>query len=88
MTTNRILLFIHCKKCLDEIRSGISGKTSPRDYARNEVGLTEDGIQVWCVRHEMEVFNSASDNFNDIPEADEEWFAKAKLGNPSDANST
>jgi len=36
----------------------------------------------------MEVFNSASDNFNDIPEADEEWFAKAKLGNPSDANST
>ncbi len=50
-TTNEIVSFIHCGKCLNEMPQG----TSPRDWSRNEVGFTELGLQVWCMRHECNV---------------------------------
>jgi len=48
---NKINSFFHCKKCLEELPMG----KSPRDFCRNEVGWTEKGIQVWCIRHEENV---------------------------------
>jgi hypothetical protein len=30
---------------------------SPRDYASLEIGWTDDGLQVWCKRHEIEVIH-------------------------------
>ena len=50
---NEIVRFIHCKKCLDEIPSGVS----PREYAQVEVGFTVPGVQVWCKRHEVNVMD-------------------------------
>lgn len=46
-----IVSFLHCKQCLRDMPNGMS----PREWARNEVGLTPDGIQVWCTRHEKNV---------------------------------
>lgn len=48
---NDILLFWHCAKCSDQVPPELS----LREYANIEVGLTPDGIQVWCKRHEVNV---------------------------------
>lgn len=48
-----IQAFMHCGKCLKELPSG----TSPREYARLEAGWTEQGFQLWCVRHEVNVMH-------------------------------
>lgn len=50
---NKIRVYLHCGKCLEEKPEGIS----PRDYANNEVGWTVKGFQIWCKRHEMNVAN-------------------------------
>lgn len=54
--TNRVVksdikAFIHCKKCCEEKPSDVS----PQEYNWTEVGKTETGFQVWCIRHNMEV---------------------------------
>ncbi len=50
--TNRISLFYHCRRCLDEEPHD----QTPRQWARLEVGKTDNGeMQVWCVRHDIEV---------------------------------
>ena len=51
MVKNKIIMFYHCKKCLDERGEGIS----PRDYASFEFGATKKGFQLWCTRHEENV---------------------------------
>ena len=48
---NHIEQFFHCTKCIKEKPDDIS----PRDWIKNEVGWTTDGMQVWCIRHEMNV---------------------------------
>jgi len=48
---NKIHLYFHCKKCLEELPMGMS----PRDFSRNETGWTKEGIQVWCIRHDENV---------------------------------
>lgn len=50
---NEIKMFMHCKRCLSEMPID----TSPREWARLEVGWTEAGLQVWCTRHEANVIN-------------------------------
>jgi hypothetical protein len=50
---NEIEMFFHCKKCLEELPPD----TSPRDWVRVEVGWSKRGLQVWCVRHEMNVIH-------------------------------
>ena len=50
---NRIKQFFHCRQCLEEIPEGVS----PRDFIHVEVGFTEAGIQVWCVRHEENIIH-------------------------------
>lgn len=48
---NGILLYFHCRRCLEELPSG----TSPKDYQQIQVGWTERGLQIWCIRHNMNV---------------------------------
>ena len=48
---NSIIRFVHCSDCYAEVVDG----GSPREYVRNEVGITAEGIQVWCIRHEQNV---------------------------------
>ena len=45
--------YMHCQQCLQEMPSGVS----PRDWALNEVGFSEIGLQVWCRRHECNVLH-------------------------------
>lgn len=45
--------FFHCSKCITELPSNVS----PRDFSRLEVGWTKKGLQVFCVRHNMNVYN-------------------------------
>ncbi len=51
--TNEIVQFFHCGLCLAELPRG----TSPREYGSLEIGFTPLGIQVWCKRHEVNVFH-------------------------------
>ena len=51
--TNKIKMYLHCKKCLDELPSG----ESPRDYGAFEAGWTKLGLQLWCKRHEKNIMH-------------------------------
>jgi hypothetical protein len=51
--TNRIQAFFHCRKCLEEKPPD----QSPREWIRIEAGYTKEGVQVWCVRHEINVLD-------------------------------
>jgi len=51
MVKNKIQMFMHCKKCLEERGEGMS----PREYASFEFGYTKKGFQLWCTRHEENV---------------------------------
>lgn len=45
-----ILLYLHCKKCLQEKPTGIS----PAKYQQSQAGLSPEGdLIVWCLRHEV-----------------------------------
>ena len=47
-----VSFWMHCKECIKEVPVGMS----PKEYSRQQAGITEDGrIVVWCNRHEMEV---------------------------------
>jgi hypothetical protein len=50
---NRIVMFFNCRRCYEEMPPGVS----PRDWARLEAGWTEIGFQVWCVRHDINLFH-------------------------------
>lgn len=49
--TNEIVMFFHCKTCIEKLPAG----QSPRSWADLEVGFTKIGLQVWCKRHECNV---------------------------------
>ena len=51
--TREIGGFLHCGLCLKEKASSVSAK----EYARLEVGWTKAGLQVWCVRHDVNVIH-------------------------------
>lgn len=50
---NEIVEFAHCKKCVQEKPNGIS----LREWQDNEFGWTNEGFQIWCIRHEKNVAN-------------------------------
>lgn len=50
---NRIQAYFHCQQCLNERPADIA----PRDWSRLSVGWTREGFQVWCVRHDRNVFD-------------------------------
>lgn len=47
--------FMHCAQCLAEWRDGHAPGESPASYARQQVALTADGIQVRCTRHDLNI---------------------------------
>ena len=51
--TNNISLYLHCKKCLEELPEEVS----PSEYSNTQAGWTKKGIQVWCNRHDMDIIN-------------------------------
>lgn len=51
MNDNHIIQYFHCKQCLDELPEDMT----PQAYSHNEVGFTEVGFQVRCIRHDMNI---------------------------------
>jgi cyclophilin family peptidyl-prolyl cis-trans isomerase len=47
--------FINCPQCVEELPDG----QSPAEWARLNVGLTAEGVQVWCVHHDVQVVQIA-----------------------------
>jgi hypothetical protein len=45
--------YMHCARCLEERPPD----ESPKSYARLAVGMTPEGMQVWCVRHDCNVMH-------------------------------
>lgn len=43
--------FLHCRRCLAELPEG----TSPADFARLSVSIDDDGLRVFCERHQLAV---------------------------------
>ena len=55
---DQIKLYQRCQSCqadLDTWTVDPNGDTSPREYGRVEIGYTDDGIQAWCIRHEISI---------------------------------
>ena len=48
---NEIELFFQCAECLKDRPEGMS----PQDYQYSSTGWTEKGLQVWCIRHEINI---------------------------------
>lgn len=48
---NQIETFLHCGRCLREKPPNVS----PREWASIEVGMTPQGMQIWCKRHEVNI---------------------------------
>jgi hypothetical protein len=48
---NKIKSYMHCRLCMFELPED----ASMRDWARLDVGMTPNGLQVWCVRHDVNV---------------------------------
>lgn len=49
--TKQIDSYFHCRLCLKNLPKGVS----PGEYQSIEVGLTKEGFQVWCRRHDANV---------------------------------
>jgi hypothetical protein len=61
-TAKAITRFIHCAACMRELPDD----ESPESYARLSIGITDAGIQVWCVRHDLNVAHLSADDLVDF----------------------
>ena len=52
---NRIKEPVVCQKCFDEFAQGLTDYGSLQQYAALDVGFTDQGIQIWCRRHDVNV---------------------------------
>ncbi len=50
---NSIIQYLHCSMCMRDIPDGVS----PALYQRVNVGFTKIGMQVWCVRHGVNIIH-------------------------------
>lgn len=50
---NNIKRYLHCKLCIDELPKGMS----PQSYASIGVGWSNEGLQIWCERHQVNVLH-------------------------------
>jgi hypothetical protein len=48
---NSIVSYFHCRRCLEQRPED----QSPAQWARLSVGFTQQGLQVWCARHGINV---------------------------------
>lgn len=78
LNKNGIKAYLHCGLCLDELMASkeLSSKYSPRDYQRIQAGWTREGIQIWCVRHEVNILHI---DFEGIKHRADSTMAKPKV---------
>lgn len=48
---NEISMYFHCQQCISELPKD----QSPREFQRIQAGWTKKGLQVWCVRHNLNI---------------------------------
>ncbi|MEE8538559.1 MAG: hypothetical protein V3S54_01995 [Woeseiaceae bacterium] len=53
MREPKICTHIHCAMCCEEVPAG----ESMQDYNWREIGFTDKGIQVWCLRHNCNILH-------------------------------
>lgn len=46
---------IVCNKCVEELSDASSSDINLKNYTKFEVGFTSIGIQIWCIRHKINV---------------------------------
>lgn len=51
--SNEIEMYTHCLECVKSKPKHLS----PREWARINFGWTKQGIQVWCVRHDVNIIH-------------------------------
>lgn len=51
MAENAIKLYWHCANCLPDKPEDVT----PQEWSRVQAGFTDDGIQAWCWRCDMQV---------------------------------
>ena len=44
-------MWVHCGKCMLAKPKDVT----PEKWARNNVKVTRDGVQIWCTRHDLNV---------------------------------
>jgi hypothetical protein len=59
---NEIHTFFQCAACIREKPPS----QSPKNFMRLNVGLTRDGLQAWCVRHDINVVRLDPDGLRDM----------------------
>lgn len=45
--------FFHCAECMKEIPED----ESPKSYQHIQAGWTEQGLEVWCTRHDLKIIH-------------------------------
>lgn len=45
--------FFHCKECMAELPEN----ESPMDYQKIQAGWTEQGVEIWCTRHDLKIIH-------------------------------
>ena len=65
---NNIKEPIICAKCLDEMSQGLTDVKSLQDYSKFDIGFTDNGLQVWCRRHDLNVVHIDFEGM--MPDAD------------------
>lgn len=45
--------FFHCNECMDELPDD----ESPMNYQKIQAGWTKQGLEVWCVRHNLKIIH-------------------------------
>ena len=68
--------FLHCPSCLSELKNakteedfsliGAVAGESQMSYSRFEVGWTNQGFQVWCTRHNINVIHIDFDDITNV----------------------
>jgi len=55
-TQNGITQLMHCPRCVKELGER-KIPLSPQQYAKVEFGFTSRGVQLWCVRHNLNIIH-------------------------------
>lgn len=57
MAGEMISQFLHCRKCVEEWKAGVpeAQGQSPASYARQSAGFTPKGLQIICLRHDLNI---------------------------------
>ena len=73
---NNIETFLHCELCYLELKNakteedfsliGAVAGESPMSYSRFEVGWTNQGFQVWCTRHNINIIHIDFDDITNV----------------------